>query len=116
MSASKGKTLPRKVTIKKHCYALDWYQIEDVEIELVLNQYFVFEYRFDGCWYLAQYDHNGTEYVRKHWGREDFRIHCPAAALVALGDQGSGFKSISTKMGFEKALFELLSRAKEAGE
>ena len=112
-TVSKQRQIPRKATVKRHRYVLDWFEVDNVEIELTLNQHFVFEYRFDDSWYLIQYDHDGKEYVRKYWGSSDFRLDCPAESLATLGDKVTSFRAISTNMGFETALVRLLTRAGE---
>lgn len=99
------------VTIERHRYVLDWFERDQIQIELTQNQYFVFEYRFGGDWYLAQYDHDGKEYVRKCWGRDDFNMPNAAKALVDLGERVMKFTAISTNMGFSAALSKLLKRA-----
>lgn len=101
------------VTIERHRYVLDWFERDQMQIELKRDQFFVFEYRFGGDWYLAQYDHDGKEYVRKDWGRDDFNMPNAAKALVTLGDRVTKFTAISTNMGFSKALGQLLKRADE---
>lgn len=58
----------KKVVIDRHRFVLDWFEIDRVEIEIKRDQFFEFNYRFGGDWYLAQHDHDGKEYVRKNWG------------------------------------------------
>jgi len=101
----------QKVSISRHKYVLDWFDIETVEIDIKKDQFFEFQYRFGGDWYLIKHDHNGKKYVRHDWGRDDFRLNNPQEALSSLGEKVAMFTSLTTCMGFNKALRKLIGAA-----
>lgn len=101
---------PKTATVERHRYVLDWFERDQVELELKDTVY-EFNYRFGPDWYLQAKRHDGDRWQDVKWDRGDFNIADPAAALVALGDHVTTFTAITSDMQFHKALAKLLADA-----
>ena len=110
MSASTKSTT---VTVERHRYAMDWFEIDKVELDLKDTVY-EFNYRFGPNWYLEAKRYDGKNWVDVDFqkGREtSFRINNPVQALKDLGGNVTKFTAISSGMHFHEALAKLLAGA-----
>uniref|UniRef100_A0AAU6W2A7 Uncharacterized protein n=1 Tax=Pseudomonas phage Touem01 TaxID=3138548 RepID=A0AAU6W2A7_9VIRU len=107
-------TRPTTALVQRHTYVADWFEIKDVELDLI-NTNYTLSYRFGPSWFLEAQRHDGQNWIDVQWpGRERcFRLQDPAAAIVALGDRITNFACISTGMKFNSALAKVLARAED---
>lgn len=106
---------PKTTMVERHRYVLDWFERDNVEMDLVHTTYEI-QYRYGPDWYLEarRYDPKTEEWAPVEWSRgNSFNLANPAAAIAALGDRITKFTCISAGMQFQKALAALLARAEQ---
>jgi hypothetical protein len=106
---------PKTAIVERHRYVLDWFERDNVEMDLELTTY-EFQYRYGPDWYLEarRYDPKTEAWAPVEWSRgNSFNLANPAAALSALGDRVTKFTCISAGMQFHKALAKVMAQADE---
>jgi hypothetical protein len=79
------------VNIEKFKYVLDWYDVEDVEIDL--DEFYCFEMQFRcGYWYLLY--HVLEKGKLRHVYEHDFNLNQPKEAVRVLGKKLTKFSSL----------------------
>ena len=99
------------VTVAKFRYTLDWFQVDQVEIDLKPGRWFTFDHRGSSHrdWYLCCHDVNEYgDHVVPYWS--GFCMDNPVDALITLGSRVSGFTTNCPEE-FQPCLHNLLTRA-----
>ncbi len=98
------------VKIKRFHFVLDWYDIDDVEIDLDKFVFFEMQFRC-GSWYLLHYVYEDKKFRQAY--EYDFELFRPKQALKTLGKKVNKFSALhgGGKI-FNKQLFLLLKEAK----
>lgn len=98
-----------EITIQKHEYVLDWFEITDVVVDMDKFAFLEMQYNC-GDWYLIhykKYDYENHRYPYSH----EVRLAYPKRALKALGEHVIQFSFVykEQKEDFYRELINLVS-------